>query len=127
MFFDNYVRDLMREQVGDLHTDSVIVRRATPGTTTFDADHYPAMGTAALVTAGTVVGRLLIDRRSDTNAQIAMQEKGASTARLSVDWSADVRDGDTLNINNVVWEVQNRLADEQTDKADKQFLLVRVG
>lgn len=110
-----------RADVLETLVSDVTLQRAT---TTVSDSGYPAESWA---TAATVKGRIDNLARSQTGADvIAMQEKGRALYQLTVEWNADLRDGDRVLVDGVIYELkQANIA--QDVRIVRRGVVVRVG
>lgn len=98
-FFNDDEISRMRSDVANMMPGTAYILRMTPG-----AGLYGGY-TGSVGTAGTVSVRLDRLSRQDSQGIIADAEVGKTYYRVTLPYNADLRDGDDLEVNSVVFRV----------------------
>lgn len=111
---------LMRQRVERTMTDRCDIRRMSA--TTSGAGHVAEI--PSIVRADVKCRVLPVSRRRGEDVAGDM-EMGANYFRLVLPYDTDLRDGDQVEINGVVYEVKD-LNDSRTDATDLQATIARI-
>lgn len=113
--------DQARADVLETLTDTCTIQRATESTDAYG--HTAKTWTAA---ASGAACRMDPFQRTDPTGQIAMQEQGRAWYRLTLEWDADLRDGDRIAYADDIYEV-TQLHDDHSARIVRRAIVAKVG